>query len=157
VAGDQRRRELGTTRAVPADSRFRIGSITKTFVATVVLQLVGEGRLRLDETVEAWLPGVVRDGRRITVRHLLNHTSGLYDTWMMKRAVAVPGDPVPPSLAATVSTAAGTPVPEGRLLVLGDNTARSADSRQHGYLSADRVLGVVVRRIGHRTKEAKAT
>jgi D-alanyl-D-alanine carboxypeptidase len=71
--------ELGTTRAVPVDGRFRAGSITKTFVATVALQLVGEGRLRLDDTVEAWLPGVVPDGQRITVRHLLNHTSGLYD------------------------------------------------------------------------------
>ena len=56
--------ELGTTRAVPVDGRFRAGSITKTFVATVVLQLVGEGRLRLDDTVEAWLPGVVPDGHR---------------------------------------------------------------------------------------------
>lgn len=70
---------LGTTRAVPAGSRFRAGSITKTFVATVALQLVAEGRLRLGDTVEAWLPGAVPDGRRITVRELLDHTSGLYD------------------------------------------------------------------------------
>jgi D-alanyl-D-alanine carboxypeptidase len=71
--------ELGTTREVPVRGRFRAGSVTKTFLATVVLQLVGEGRLRLDDPVEAWLPGVVPDGDRITVRHLLNHTSGLYD------------------------------------------------------------------------------
>jgi D-alanyl-D-alanine carboxypeptidase len=71
--------EVGGTRPVPVDGRFRAGSITKTFVATVVLQLAGEGRLRLDDPVEAWLPGVVPDGHRITVRHLLNHTSGLYD------------------------------------------------------------------------------
>ncbi|MGI5211739.1 serine hydrolase domain-containing protein [Plantactinospora sp. CA-290183] len=71
--------EVGTTRAVPVHGRFRAGSITKTFLATVVLQLVDGGRLRLDDTVEAWLPGVVPDGRRITLRHLLNHTSGLYD------------------------------------------------------------------------------
>jgi D-alanyl-D-alanine carboxypeptidase len=71
--------ELGTTRDVPIHGRFRIGSITKTFVATVVLQLVDEGRLRLDDPVDRWLPGVVPDGDRITVRHLLNHTSGLYD------------------------------------------------------------------------------
>jgi D-alanyl-D-alanine carboxypeptidase len=71
--------ELGTTRSVPVDGRFRVGSITKTFLATVVLQLAGEGRLRLDDTVEAWLPGAVPAGDRITVRHLLNHTSGLYD------------------------------------------------------------------------------
>lgn len=71
--------ELGTTRAVPLNGRFRAGSITKTFVATVVLQLVDEDELRLDDTVEKWLPGVVPNGRHITVRMLLNHTSGLYD------------------------------------------------------------------------------
>lgn len=57
--------------------RFGIESVTKTFVAAVVLQLVGEGRLSLDDTVERWLPRGVRDGRRITIRELLNHTSGL--------------------------------------------------------------------------------
>ncbi|GAB1335626.1 serine hydrolase domain-containing protein [Streptomyces sp. E-15] len=66
-----------------AADRYRVGSITKTFVATVLLQLEAEGRLSLDDTVDTWLPGVVRghghDGRRITVRRLLNHTSGVYD------------------------------------------------------------------------------
>ncbi|MFA1543138.1 serine hydrolase domain-containing protein [Actinomadura monticuli] len=64
-------------------SRFRIGSATKTFTAAVVLQLAGEGRIHLDAPVERYLPGVVRgadnDGRRITVRQLLQHTSGLPD------------------------------------------------------------------------------
>jgi D-alanyl-D-alanine carboxypeptidase len=82
--------ERGTTRAVPARGRFRAGSIMKTFLATVVLQLAGEGRLRLDDPVEAWLPGAVPDGRRITLRHLLGHTSGLYD---YKRTLTVPPDP----------------------------------------------------------------
>jgi D-alanyl-D-alanine carboxypeptidase len=59
--------------------RFRIGSETKMFVSTVVLQLVGEGKLSLDDTVERRLPGLVPNGRNITVRQLLNHTSGLYD------------------------------------------------------------------------------
>lgn len=71
--------QLGTPRAVPAGGRFRAGSITKTFLATVVLQLVDERRLRLDDTVERWLPGVVPGGDRITLRQLLNHTSGVYD------------------------------------------------------------------------------
>jgi D-alanyl-D-alanine carboxypeptidase len=62
-----------------ARDRFRVGSITKTFVAVVVLQLVGEHRLKLDDTVERWLPGLVPDGGRITVRQLLGHTSGLAD------------------------------------------------------------------------------
>jgi D-alanyl-D-alanine carboxypeptidase len=59
--------------------RFRVGSETKMFVSTVVLQLVGEGKLSLDDTVERRLPGLIPNGRNITVRHLLNHTSGLYD------------------------------------------------------------------------------
>ncbi|MGR4853923.1 serine hydrolase domain-containing protein [Streptomyces sp. LARHCF252] len=66
---------------VRGDSRFRIGSMTKPFVATVVLQLVGEHRVDLDAPVERYLPGVVRghgnDGRVITVRMLLQQTSGL--------------------------------------------------------------------------------
>ncbi|WP_405640843.1 serine hydrolase domain-containing protein [Streptomyces uncialis] len=65
------------------DDRFRIASITKTFVATVLLQQENEGLLRLDDKVERWLPGLVRgnghDGRDITVRQLLNHTSGVFD------------------------------------------------------------------------------
>ena len=65
-------------RAQP-DDRFRIGSVTKTFVSTLVLQLVGEGKLTLDETVEHVLPGRVRGGEGITVCQLLQHTSGLYD------------------------------------------------------------------------------
>ena len=73
--------ERGTP--VPLDGHFRMGSNTKTFVSVVVLQLVGEGRLSLDDTVERWLPGIVagngNDGRRITVRQLLQHTSGLYN------------------------------------------------------------------------------
>lgn len=68
---------------VPRDSRFRIGSMTKPFVATVALQLVGEDRVSLDAPVEQYLPGVVRgkgnNGRKITVRQLLQHTSGLPD------------------------------------------------------------------------------
>ena len=59
--------------------RFRIASVTKSFVAAAVLQLVGEGRLRLDEPVERRLPGVVPDGLSITIRQLLNHSSGLFD------------------------------------------------------------------------------
>src|SRR5256885_14289786 len=59
--------------------RFRVGSVTKTFVAAVVLQLVGEGKLSLDDTVEKWVPGLVPGGDAITVRELLNHTSGIFD------------------------------------------------------------------------------
>lgn len=73
--------EAGTGEPVPANGHYRIGSNGKTFVATVVLQLVAEGRLSLGDTVEEHLPGVVRgnghDGRRVTLRQLLQHTSGI--------------------------------------------------------------------------------
>ena len=77
---------LSTGAPVPANGRVRIASNTKMFTATVVLQLVGEGLVDLDAPVERYLPGLVRghgnDGRRITVRMLLQQTSGLpdYDT-----------------------------------------------------------------------------
>src|SRR5262245_50277019 len=61
------------------NDRFRAGSITKSFVSTVVLELVGEGKLALSDTVERRLPGLVPNGDHITVRQLLNHTSGLYN------------------------------------------------------------------------------
>ncbi|MGW7290440.1 serine hydrolase domain-containing protein [Streptomyces sp. NPDC054847] len=71
--------ELGSDRPVPADGRFRISCITKPFVAVVVLQLVAEGRLDLDRSVESYLPGLLPYGEKITVRNLMQHTSGLYN------------------------------------------------------------------------------
>jgi D-alanyl-D-alanine carboxypeptidase len=64
---------------VPRNGQVRIGSNTKTFTAVVVLQLVGEGRIDLDATVEHYLPGIVPGGGKITVRELLQQTSGLPD------------------------------------------------------------------------------
>ncbi|MEV6975036.1 serine hydrolase domain-containing protein [Kitasatospora sp. NPDC093806] len=75
--------DLATRSKVPADGQVRIGSNTKTFTAVVVLQLVGEGRIGLEDKVEKHLPGLVRgegiDGSLVTVRQLLQHTSGLPD------------------------------------------------------------------------------
>ncbi|MFE0100355.1 serine hydrolase domain-containing protein [Streptomyces sp. NPDC059009] len=75
--------DLRTKTPRGAHDRFRVGSITKSFVATVLLQLQGEGKIDLDDPVGKWLPGVVQghghDGDKITVRQLLNHTSGVYD------------------------------------------------------------------------------
>ncbi|MEU4805358.1 serine hydrolase domain-containing protein [Actinosynnema sp. NPDC023587] len=77
-AGTAGVRELGRSDQPSATGRFRAGSTTKAFVATVVLQLVGEGRVRLDEPVARHLPRYGLD-RRITVRMLLQHTSGLFN------------------------------------------------------------------------------
>ncbi|MEV5506183.1 serine hydrolase domain-containing protein [Streptomyces orinoci] len=69
--------DISTGAPVPADGRFRLGSVTKVFIATVVLQLAGEDRLELDHPVQDYLPGVLPTSPVITVRQLLNYTSGL--------------------------------------------------------------------------------
>ncbi|WP_369383751.1 serine hydrolase domain-containing protein [Streptomyces sp. cg36] len=73
--------DTATKRKVPMDGQVRIASNTKTFTAVVVLQLVAEGKVGLDASVDTYLPGLVRgtgiDGRNITVRQLLQHTTGL--------------------------------------------------------------------------------
>ncbi|MCP3819162.1 beta-lactamase family protein [Streptomyces sp. A3M-1-3] len=70
--------DRGTGRPIGTADRFRIGSATKSFSTVVVLQLVAEGKLGLDEPVNRHLPGLLPDDR-ITVRHVLSHTSGLWD------------------------------------------------------------------------------
>ncbi len=70
--------ERGGGTAVTTDAQFRVASTTKLFVATVVLQLVEEGRLSLDAPVSAYVPGF-RHARGVTIRQLLNHTSGIPD------------------------------------------------------------------------------
>jgi D-alanyl-D-alanine carboxypeptidase len=62
--------------AVLPESRFQVGSITKPFTAAVVLELVDEGKLALDATADTWFPSVPK-ANLITVRHLLEHRSGL--------------------------------------------------------------------------------
>ncbi|WP_328925375.1 beta-lactamase family protein [Streptomyces sp. NBC_00190] len=71
-------RELGATATPPTNGHVRIGSNTKTFTATVVLQLVAEGRIGLDDPVADHLPESGLD-RQITVRMLLQHTSGVFN------------------------------------------------------------------------------
>ncbi|TDD69194.1 serine hydrolase domain-containing protein [Actinomadura rubrisoli] len=75
--------DTSTGEPVRPGQAFRMASTTKTFVATAVLQLAGQGKLSLDDTVERWLPGVVsgngHDGSKITVRQLLQHTSGVFN------------------------------------------------------------------------------
>ena len=84
---------LETGQAPPMDGEVRVGSASKTFVAVVVMQLVQEGKVGLDEPIETYLPGLIKgegiDGSRITVRQLLQHTSGLpeyTDTYLSSRA-----------------------------------------------------------------------
>ncbi|MFB7467858.1 serine hydrolase domain-containing protein [Streptomyces sp. NPDC056224] len=83
-------RDRATGAAMNAGSRFRIGSVTKTFSAVVLLQLVSEKKIRLDAPVGRYLPGLLPDDR-ITVRHLLSHRSGLADYTDAMFARTVPG------------------------------------------------------------------
>lgn len=63
-----------------ADTKFRIGSLTKQFTAMLVMQLVEKGQLRLDGRVSDYLPDYSKfNGHRITLHHLLSHTSGMPD------------------------------------------------------------------------------
>ena len=74
---------LATGEAPPLDGEVRIASNTKTFVAVLIMKMVEEGKVKLDEPIETYLPGIVKgqgvDGKKITVRQLLQHTSGLPD------------------------------------------------------------------------------
>lgn len=78
---------------------------------------------------------------------LFGHLSP-YRSWLLKRVVAVPGDPVPRYHVPALRDTPESLVPRGRLVVLGDNPPASLDSRQFGYLPQERLLGVVVRRLG---------
>jgi D-alanyl-D-alanine carboxypeptidase len=113
--------DLETQEKAPVDGYVRIGSNTKTFTAVTVLQLVGEGKVKLDEPIETYLPGLLRgdgiDGRRITVRQLLQHTSGLpeYTDFMAKGVLPFqhtyfqPRDMLDMALKKTATTATTRP------------------------------------------------
>jgi D-alanyl-D-alanine carboxypeptidase len=69
---------LDTGRPVSLTERFEIGSVTKTFTATLVLQLVERGKLHLNDRLSEYVRGVPH-GDEITIRELLNHTSGIHN------------------------------------------------------------------------------
>lgn len=73
--------DAGSGRPVPPDMRHRVGSISKTFTAAAILQQVDSGEIRLDMPIGHYLPGLVPGdrGNTITIRMLINHTSGLAD------------------------------------------------------------------------------
>ncbi|MFI0453953.1 S26 family signal peptidase [Actinomadura sp. 6N118] len=82
-------------------------------------------------------------------------TSHTKQEWVIKRVAATPGDPVPADLADTQPNAT---VPTACLVVLGDNPKESYDSRHYGYIPADRLIALVVRRMstsaqGHGSSE----
>lgn len=119
---------------------FRAGSLTKSFIATVVLQLAAEGQLSLSDTVERYLPGLVRgagnDGRALTLRSLLTHTSGLYDF-----------------TAETGGTVPVTPLQAVRIAL----THPPAERGSYSYSNTNYVLlGLVVEQVTGRSYAAEA-
>lgn len=66
-------------RAMNTTDRFRIGSVTKTFIGTAILLLVKDGTIALEDTIETLLPGAYSHGNEVTVRQLLNHSSAIPD------------------------------------------------------------------------------
>jgi CubicO group peptidase (beta-lactamase class C family) len=95
------------SQAMSPDTRVRIASISKVFTAVVVLQLVEEGRLELDAPLATWYPDLVPYADTITVRRLLNHTTGLHDYLedgeMITRAYQLPDYHWPPGELAAYS------------------------------------------------------
>jgi D-alanyl-D-alanine carboxypeptidase len=71
--------DTGTGAQMPRDARVRLESVSKIYTAALILQLAQEGRLRVDDTVARWLPGLLPYGNRITIRQLLTMRSGLID------------------------------------------------------------------------------
>ncbi|KNB53734.1 serine hydrolase domain-containing protein [Streptomyces caatingaensis] len=138
---------------VPWDAYYRIGSDTKTFTATLVLQLAAERRLSLTDTVERWLPGLVRgngnDGRRITLVNLLRHTSGLneYVDVGAFTPEAYRAARFRPPVAPERQVAAALRRPPGWL----PRADRPAEERRWGYSNTDYVLlGMVLEKAAGR-------
>ncbi|MFI6515673.1 serine hydrolase domain-containing protein [Spirillospora sp. NPDC050679] len=123
---------------IPSDARYRIGSQTKQMTATIVLQLVKEGRLRLDDKLSEVLPDVARQdlverASEITVRHLIDLTSGIPDH--------LPADPFD-------FTTRYTPV---QLLQISRSKQRPVEIGTWNYSNTNYVLlGMIIERLtGH--------
>lgn len=91
------------------EERFRVGSVTKTFTAALTLLLVADQTLSLDDTVEKWLPKVIPNGNAITLRQLLNHTSGIFNYTQDQGVRSSWGTPDVPSPSELVRIAASHP------------------------------------------------
>jgi signal peptidase I len=98
----------------------------------------------------------VRTGDLVVVARPRSHEFATPGPWVIKRVAATAGERIPPVIrrgwADNDIDFAGAFVPEGRLLLLGDNPERSGDSRHWGFTAGDAVLGVVTRSMGARAR-----
>ena len=134
--------DVATKRPVTANTAFAVASVSKTFLAALILELAEEGRLRLDDRAYRYLPGITID-RRITIRMLLDHTSGLADFFLNPKidgALQADRDRI-----WTVSQSLGF-VPK-RLFAPGKGWAYSNTN----YL----LLGAIAERVGHASLAAQ--
>lgn len=128
--------------AVAAIAALTALAIRRRFVVVIVRGASMEPTLRDRDRVLV---------RRCRAAQLSPHAIVVYEepqvlrAWVIKRLVARPGEPVPPTGFPALARTRDTVVPRGRIVVVGDNPTRSWDSRQLGYVASDRVRGVVVR------------
>jgi signal peptidase I len=135
-----------------------LGLIATALLAIAVLTRWVRGHLRIVSVTGASMLPAYRNGdllviRRVPPRAIRPGDVVVLDTglrgqrrpdvshWIIKRVAAVPGDAVAPGLVPGDQDAT---VPAGQYVLLGDNPARSTDSRQHGYFPANRIIGRVV-------------
>ena len=136
-----------TSPSVAADpsSRFRIGSNTKAFVSTVILQLEAQGLLSINDTVDHWLPGSVNangnNGALITIKQLLNMTSGIPD-YLANPSVSVP-------YALNITLRAYTP--QDLVNIATSSAPTNAPGAAYSYSNTNYVLaGMIIEKItGH--------
>lgn len=129
--------------------KFRIGSVTKTFTAVLILQLVQEGGLSLDQTLESVLPGAVPNGNAITIRQLLNHTSGLFDYVQAQNPSFLEGIGNDPLRIWT---------PQELVAVANANAPYFAPGNGFHYSNANYVLlGMIIEALTHRTYAQEVT
>ncbi|MFG1685585.1 S26 family signal peptidase [Nonomuraea sp. NPDC049269] len=89
----------------------------------------------------------IRAGQCVVFAGRQSATTGRPGGWILKRVIAVPGDPVPREQVPALREVREQRVPPSQLVVMGDNAVHSTDSRHLGYIAADRVLGIVLRRL----------
>lgn len=136
--------DLRSRRAIGPQDRFRIGSVTKVYVAAVALQLLSEEIIDLADPVEKWLPGLIPDGEQTTVEHLLRMRSGLphyIDTLY--------GSPIDFSVFQRYWT------PEELVQASLRTPGRTAPGAEYRYSSTDYVvLGLILERATGRRADA---
>lgn len=125
----------------PSD-RFRAGSLTKSFVATVALQLVGEGKLSLSDTIDHWLPGILPYGDQVNLRQLLNMTGGVPDYQRLLEPKVLQGG----------DAATRTYSPRELVAMVADKQPDFAPETSWNYSSTNYILAglIIERATGHR-------